>query len=48
MDKDKEHFMVCQSGNRSGMAAEFLQDKGYKVKNMVGGMLNWEDEVEKP
>lgn len=48
IDKDKEHFMVCRSGSRSGMAAEFLQDKGYKVKNMVGGMLNWEDEVEKP
>lgn len=47
IDKDKEHFMVCRSGSRSGMAAEYLQDKGYKVKNMVGGMLNWEDEVEK-
>lgn len=48
IDSEKEHIMVCRSGSRSEKASEFLQDKGYKVKNMVGGMLNWKDEVEKP
>ena len=48
IDSEKEHIMVCRSGSRSGKASEFLQDKGYKVKNMVGGMLNWENEVDKP
>ncbi|WP_102344957.1 rhodanese-like domain-containing protein [Bacillus sp. Marseille-P3661] len=47
IDKDTEHIMVCRSGNRSGIAAQFLKDKGYKVKNMIGGMLNWKDRVEK-
>ncbi|MEQ6377401.1 rhodanese-like domain-containing protein [Bacillaceae bacterium S4-13-56] len=47
IDKEKEHILVCRSGNRSGMAARFLKSRGYKVKNMVGGMLEWKDEIEK-
>lgn len=46
IDKEKEHIIVCHSGGRSGMATNFLSSMGYKVKNMVGGMLSWEDEVE--
>lgn len=45
--KDKHHFMVCRSGGRSGKACGFLQEQGYNVTNMAGGMLDWEDEVEK-
>lgn len=26
IEKDKEHIMVCRSGSRSGMAAEFLKE----------------------
>ncbi|WP_078594752.1 rhodanese-like domain-containing protein [Evansella clarkii] len=44
VDQDKEHIMVCRSGNRSGLASEWLSDRGYKVKNMTGGMLKWNDE----
>ena len=45
IDKNREHVIVCRSGNRSGRVAEFLQSQGYKVKNMTGGMLEWEGEV---
>jgi rhodanese-related sulfurtransferase len=45
IDKGTEHILVCRSGNRSGRVAEFLQSQGYNVKNMKGGMLEWEGEV---
>ncbi len=41
-DPNVEHVMVCRSGGRSGKACEFLDSKGIKVKNMVGGMMAWE------
>jgi rhodanese-related sulfurtransferase len=47
LDKAAEYIMVCRSGARSGMASEWLAEQGYKVKNMVGGMLEWPGEVEK-
>ncbi|KIV58399.1 hypothetical protein TS65_05980 [Aneurinibacillus migulanus] len=47
LDKDKEYIMVCRSGNRSGMASEWLSERGYHVKNMVGGMLDWTGDIEK-
>jgi rhodanese-related sulfurtransferase len=46
IEKDKEHIIVCRSGNRSGMACEFLASQGYDVVNMVGGMLEWTGEIE--
>ncbi|WP_221567673.1 rhodanese-like domain-containing protein [Alkalihalobacillus sp. TS-13] len=44
IEKEKEHIMVCRSGRRSENASLFLQEQGYKVKNMIGGMLEWEGE----
>lgn len=46
LDKDKTYMMVCRSGGRSGRAAEFLENQGYEVINMQGGMLAWEGKVE--
>ncbi|MFX3623678.1 MAG: rhodanese-like domain-containing protein [Ectobacillus sp.] len=46
LNKEEEYIMVCRSGARSGRACEFLSEKGFKVVNMVGGMLLWEEEVE--
>ncbi|WP_141993326.1 MULTISPECIES: rhodanese-like domain-containing protein [Bacillaceae] len=42
LDKSKEYIMVCRSGGRSSRAAQILEDHGYKVLNMVGGMNRWE------
>ncbi|MCA1028764.1 rhodanese-like domain-containing protein [Cytobacillus kochii] len=44
-DKDKEYIMICRSGNRSGQVCRFMQEQGYQVTNMVGGMLEWEGET---
>jgi len=42
--KDEELICYCRSGNRSGMAALFLEQMGFKnVKNLTGGMLAWKE-----
>jgi rhodanese-related sulfurtransferase len=46
LDKNNHYYMVCRSGGRSGNACQFLTQNGYNVTNMVGGMLDWEGEVE--
>ncbi|MCM3389153.1 rhodanese-like domain-containing protein [Ureibacillus chungkukjangi] len=46
LDKNKPYIMVCRSGGRSGKATEFLQNQGFDVTNMSGGMLAWEGNVE--
>jgi rhodanese-related sulfurtransferase len=46
IDKDKEHIIICRSGNRSGQACAYLTSLGYNVINMAGGMLEWEGKVE--
>ncbi|MBO8155532.1 MAG: rhodanese-like domain-containing protein [Bacillaceae bacterium] len=46
LDKGKEYIMVCRSGNRSGLATQFLSSQGYKATNMTGGMIAWEGPVE--
>lgn len=46
LDKSKEYIMVCRSGGRSGNATMFLENQGFNVVNMDGGMLAWAGEVE--
>lgn len=43
--KDKEYIFICRSGARSENVCYYLQDQGYKVRNMVGGMMSWAGEV---
>ncbi|MEK4091033.1 rhodanese-like domain-containing protein [Viridibacillus sp. FSL H8-0110] len=46
LDKTKEYIMVCRSGGRSGNATMFLENQGFNVVNMDGGMLAWTGDVE--
>ena len=39
--KDKEIVTVCAHGNRSLMAANILNQLGYNVKSVKGGMAGW-------
>ncbi len=39
--KDREIIVYCRSGNRSQPASAFLVQKGFKVKNMLGGVKAW-------
>lgn len=45
-DKDKEYIFICRSGSRSANVCYYLQDQGFRVRNMVGGMLDWRGEIE--
>lgn len=45
LDPSQETIMICRSGNRSGLACELLEEKGFNVVNMVGGMNAWTDKL---
>ena len=46
--KEEEVILYCRSGNRSGQAAMILDMLGFKnTKNLVGGMLGWQEKFEK-
>jgi len=47
LDKAKEYIMVCRSGGRSSQAVQFLEQKGFHVVNMKGGMLTWKGKVKR-
>lgn len=42
LDKDKDLYIYCRSGGRSGKAAKQLEAAGFtKVYDLQGGMKNW-------
>ena len=41
LDKNTDYYLVCQSGGRSAMAAEFLSEQGFRVTNVMGGTGSW-------
>lgn len=41
--KEKEIVVYCRSGQRSAEACRVLNSKGFKTKNMVGGIIRWQD-----
>src|SRR5262245_36192973 len=47
LDPEKETFVFCHSGVRSGWAAEFLRSAGFpKVANVTGGIDAWSEEID--
>jgi sulfur-carrier protein adenylyltransferase/sulfurtransferase len=47
LDTSVEMVVYCRSGARSGRAVELLKSAGFKkVKNLVGGVLRWSDDVD--
>lgn len=41
LPKDKEIVVYCRVGNRSAAAGSFLARHGYNVKNLEGGIMQW-------
>ncbi len=47
LDTSRDIVVYCRSGVRSARAVELLKHAGFrKVKNMVGGILRWADDVD--
>ena len=46
--KNEEVILYCRSGNRSGIAAQILDQMGFSnTKNLTGGMLAWREKFNK-
>ena len=42
LDKNQTYYVICKSGVRSAHACQFLEEKGYDVINVPGGMEAFE------
>lgn len=43
--KDEEIIVHCKAGGRSNSAKEFMKANGFsKVRNLLGGMLDWQQQ----
>lgn len=38
LEKDYPYSVICKSGRRSARACQFLEEQGYDVTNVQGGM----------
>ncbi len=46
LDKSKNYYVYCRSGNRSGQACAIMDSLGFgNAYNLEGGFMNWEGEV---
>lgn len=47
LDKEKDIYIICRTGNRSDMAARILSTLEFKkIFNVVPGMIQWTGETE--
>ncbi|MCU4991926.1 sulfurtransferase TusA family protein [Bacillus cereus] len=47
LDKTKQIYVVCRTGNRSDVACQMLKEQGYaNVKNVIPGMVEWQGNIE--
>lgn len=46
LDKSKPYIFVCKGGVRSERAASFLEEQGFDVTNLEGGMMAYDGELE--
>ncbi|CAZ94730.1 Thiosulfate sulfurtransferase [Zobellia galactanivorans] len=47
LDKSKNYYVYCRSGNRSGQACAIMNSVGIEnTYNLEGGFMNWDGAVE--
>jgi len=46
LDKSKNYYIYCRSGNRSGQACAVFNQSGVQnTYNLIGGMMEWNGEL---
>ncbi len=46
LDKSKNYYVYCRSGNRSGQACAIMNSIGFEnTYNLEGGFMDWEGEI---
>lgn len=46
LDRSKNYYVYCRSGNRSGQACRIMEELGFEnTYNLEGGMLEWQGEM---
>lgn len=46
LDKSKNYYVYCRSGNRSGQACAIMNSVGFEnAFNLEGGFMSWEGET---
>jgi len=46
LNKDKNYYIYCRSGNRSGQACQIMGQLGFEnTYNLEGGILEWEGDL---
>ena len=46
LDPDKNYYVYCRSGNRSGQACNIMDQLGFEnAYNLEGGILEWEGDL---
>ena len=46
LDKNKNYYVYCRSGNRSGQACAIMNSVGFKnAYNLEGGFMNWDGDI---
>ena len=46
MDKSKNYYVYCRSGNRSGQACDIMSQMGFENNyNLEGGFMNWTGDI---
>ena len=46
IDREQPVVVLCRSGRRSLEVAKLLQQNGYEVSNLAGGILAWSQDVD--
>ena len=46
LDKETSYAIMCHSGVRSYSVCSYLQNHGFKVRNVVGGIHQWALEID--
>lgn len=46
LDKSKNFYVYCRTGNRSGQACTLMENMGFKnAYNLMGGITEWEGDI---